>query len=137
MVVVEAKQHQSLPDCRSLGALREVGPDRGCMGPGMQYSPRGSQQSAVYPELICYWMRVYSTYGSGYPGVLAPHGVSGLGFPYYFWPVVWYDNGQSGYLFDSAEVRQEYHLPRSLVSLMRIAPCSMASQIIHRAPEDR
>ncbi len=52
-------------------------------------------------------MRVYSIYGSGYPGVLAPRGVSGLGFPYYFWPVVWYDTGnnQSAYLFDSAEVR--------------------------------
>ena len=52
-------------------------------------------------------MRVYSVYGSGYPGVLIPQGVSGLGFPYYFWPVVWYDIGnyQSSYLFDSAEVR--------------------------------
>ena len=56
---------------------------------------------------ICYCMRVSSIYGSGYPGVSVPHGVSGLGFPYYFWPVVWYDigNDQSAYLFDSSEVR--------------------------------
>jgi len=107
MVLEEARHHQSLPDCRSLDALREVGTDRGCTGTGMQYFPRGSQQNTVCPELICYCMRVYSIYGSGYPGVLAPRGVSGLGFPYYFWPVVWYDTGnnQSAYLFDSAEVR--------------------------------
>ena len=107
MVLEEAKQHQSLPDCRSLDALRAVATDRGCMGTGTQYSPCGSQQSAVCLELICYYMRVYSIYGSGYPGVSVPRGVSGLGFPYYFWPVVWYDigNGQSAYLFDSAEVR--------------------------------
>jgi hypothetical protein len=52
-------------------------------------------------------MRAYSIYGSGYPGVTVPHGVSGLGFPYYFWPIVWYDigNDQNAYLFDPAEVR--------------------------------
>lgn len=51
-------------------------------------------------------MRVYSIYGSGYPGVV-PHGVSGLGFPYYFWPVVWSGTGNdsSAYLYDSSEVR--------------------------------
>ncbi|KAI0346645.1 hypothetical protein BDW22DRAFT_1299995, partial [Trametopsis cervina] len=35
-----------------------------------------------------------STYGSGYPGV-ASRGVSGLGFPFFFWPVVW--GGGFGY----------------------------------------
>ncbi|KAH8110027.1 hypothetical protein DFH11DRAFT_1805979 [Phellopilus nigrolimitatus] len=29
------------------------------------------------------------TYGSGYPGVTGSRGVAGLGFPFYFWPVVW------------------------------------------------
>lgn len=55
-------------------------------------------------------IRVCSIYGSGYPGVV-PHGVSGLGFPYFFWPVVWdgtaSGNDSSAYLYDSAEVRQE------------------------------
>jgi hypothetical protein len=45
-------------------------------------------------------------YGSGYPGVLAPHGVSHQGFPFFFWPVVWSGIaiGASAYLFDSTEV---------------------------------
>lgn len=30
------------------------------------------------------------TYGSGYPGITG-HGVSGRGFPFWFWPVVWSD----------------------------------------------
>ncbi|KAI0247990.1 hypothetical protein BJV78DRAFT_1276714 [Lactifluus subvellereus] len=50
-----------------------------------------------------------SIYGSGYPGVLVPHGVGGLGLPFYFWPVVWSGIaiGASAYLFDS----DEYGLP--------------------------
>lgn len=45
------------------------------------------------------------TYGSGYPGVNS-RGVSGLGFPFIFWPVVW--GGGLGYgaayLHDTNEV---------------------------------
>ncbi|KAH8110029.1 hypothetical protein DFH11DRAFT_825417 [Phellopilus nigrolimitatus] len=29
------------------------------------------------------------TYGSGYPGVTGSRGVAGLGFPFFFWPVIW------------------------------------------------
>ncbi|KAF8492221.1 hypothetical protein F5888DRAFT_933794 [Russula emetica] len=73
------------------------------ISPGLPFAGRtagGGDRQGVYGDSI---------YGSGYPGVLAPHGVSGLDFPYYFWPIVWYDigNGQSAYLFDSAE----YGLP--------------------------
>lgn len=69
------------------------------ISPGLPFAGRiagGGNRQGVYGNSI---------YGSGYPGVLVPHGVSGLGFPYYFWPVVWYDigNDQSAYLFDSAE----------------------------------
>jgi hypothetical protein len=49
-------------------------------------------------------VRIYSIYGSGYPGVFVPHGVAGLGFPYFFWPVVW-SGSRDSYLYDSAEVR--------------------------------
>ncbi|KAL5498930.1 hypothetical protein ACEPAH_1448 [Sanghuangporus vaninii] len=42
------------------------------------------------------------TYGSGYPGVQF-RGVSGLNFPFYFWPVVWGSaaGGGAAYLHDS------------------------------------
>ncbi|EJC99156.1 uncharacterized protein FOMMEDRAFT_148736 [Fomitiporia mediterranea MF3/22] len=42
------------------------------------------------------------TYGSGYPGV-ASRGVNNLGFPFYFWPVVWGSAGAGSvaYLHDS------------------------------------
>ncbi|KAI5119151.1 hypothetical protein M0805_005230 [Coniferiporia weirii] len=30
-----------------------------------------------------------STYGSGYPGLASSRGVAGLGFPFFFWPVIW------------------------------------------------
>jgi len=66
------------------------------------------------PELTC----VHSIYGSGYPGVLVPRGVAGLGFPFFFWPVVWSGsesgNGSSAYLYDAAEVRQEVILTHYL-----------------------
>ncbi|KAN0084069.1 hypothetical protein V8E55_007573 [Tylopilus felleus] len=32
------------------------------------------------------------TYGSGYPGITG-RGVTGRGFPFYFWPIVWTGNG--------------------------------------------
>lgn len=41
-----------------------------------------------------------STYGSGYPTTYAPAtqvGTSGLGFPYYFWPIAWAGVGYSVY----------------------------------------
>ncbi|KAL5522928.1 hypothetical protein ACEPAF_1195 [Sanghuangporus sanghuang] len=42
------------------------------------------------------------TYGSGYPGT-ASRGVAGLGFPFYFWPVVWGGaaGGGAAYLHNS------------------------------------
>jgi hypothetical protein len=52
MVLEEAKQHQSLPGCRSLDALRAEATDRGCMGTGMQYSTRGPQQCAGTNTLL-------------------------------------------------------------------------------------
>lgn len=33
--------------------------------------------------------RTYRTYGSGYPDLPNQRGVFNLGFPYYFWPIVW------------------------------------------------
>ncbi|KAJ7635285.1 hypothetical protein FB45DRAFT_482994 [Roridomyces roridus] len=45
------------------------------------------------------------TYGSGYPGY-SGRGVSNLGFPFYFWPLVWGTTigyGASGYLDESHE----------------------------------
>jgi hypothetical protein len=69
------------------------------ISPGLPFAGRiagGGNRQGVYGNSI---------YGSGYPGVTVPHGVSGLGFPYYFWPIVWYDigNDQNAYLFDPAE----------------------------------
>ena len=49
------------------------------------------------------------TYGSGYPGFANQRGVNSLGFPFYFWPVVWGSaiglHTQDAYLHDS-EVRR-------------------------------
>jgi hypothetical protein len=106
MVPEGAEHHPSRSESRSLAALRAVETDRGCMGTGMQRPPpmRNRAQSGTDMPMC---MRVYSIYGSGYPGVLASRGVAGRGFPYYFWPVVWYGSGDdsSSYLYDSSEVR--------------------------------
>lgn len=51
---------------------------------------------------------ILRTYGSGYPGITG-RGVTGRGFPFWFWPVVW-TNDDPSYL-GAPEVRSGYHLP--------------------------
>jgi hypothetical protein len=51
----------------------------------------------VYSGTFSFLLR--RTYGSGYPGVTG-RGVSGRGFPFYFWPVVWGSAGGAAYLHD-------------------------------------
>ncbi|KAJ7738994.1 hypothetical protein B0H16DRAFT_1664614 [Mycena metata] len=48
-------------------------------------------------------------YGSGYPGIFG-RGVSGRGFPFYFWPISWGDgsgySANASYLYDDSEYGQ-------------------------------
>ena len=61
-------------------------------------------------------IEIFRVYGSGYPGTTS-RGVGGLGFPFYFWPVVWGGAavGGAAYLHNS-EVRMIRYFPSNLVS---------------------
>ncbi|KAI0036415.1 hypothetical protein K488DRAFT_41051, partial [Vararia minispora EC-137] len=51
--------------------------------PGQPFAGRsagGGDRSQVYGN---------SVYGSGYPGLAGQRGTTGLGFPFFFWPLVW------------------------------------------------
>ena len=75
-----------------------------------------------------------STYGSGYPGITG-RGVAGRGFPFWFWPVVWGNNVQSGSYLQAPEVRGLYcaHVDVWLTRLN----FSMETRIIRAALVDR
>ena len=63
------------------------------------------EQLGIHGKLI-------RTYGSGYPG-LGGRGVTGRGFPFYFWPIAWgglAGLGAAAYLH-STEVRSGGNLP--------------------------
>lgn len=68
------------------------------------------------------------TYGSGYPGFANQRGVAGLGFPFYFWPLVWGGAAFSGarYLNDN-EVRSLLFF--EIVSIITCLPVSTATRI--------
>ncbi|KAI0289248.1 hypothetical protein B0F90DRAFT_1796521 [Multifurca ochricompacta] len=94
----------SLPNGRTSATSYGSGGGRSIPIPlGRPFSGRfagGGTRQEVYGNRV---------YGSGYPGVAIPHGVAGLGFPFFFWPVVWAGAaiGASAYLHDWIE----YGLP--------------------------
>jgi hypothetical protein len=112
MVLGAAEQPQYPLASRFPGASRAVGRGRKCTGTGMPHL----RLAFLSPYNF---VRACSIYGSGYPGVLVPYGVAHLGFPFYFWPVVWYGIaiGASAYLFDSAEVHFYYCKLRCAISI--------------------
>ncbi|KAG6331340.1 hypothetical protein ID866_7751 [Astraeus odoratus] len=60
------------------------------------------------------------TYGSGYPGIDG-RGVSGRGFPFWFWPLIWGSNaGAAQTYLNGSEVRQLAFNCPSLISLSGI-----------------
>lgn len=77
---------------------------------------------AAYFAHLC--ITLLRTYGSGYPGVRS-RGINGLGFPFYFWPVVWggaAGAGGAAYLH-SSEVSED------LLSCVALDSCCSTLQV--------
>jgi hypothetical protein len=101
MALEEAGQHPSRSAGHSLGASQAAGTGIKSMETGMHLHVWFS--NSALPVLT---LRRRSIYGSGYPDTVSARGVAGLGFPFFFWPVVWPgpEIGAGSYLHSSNEV---------------------------------